>query len=72
MAWPVLFGVFAAIFAGLAVGLWASVVGAPPEVAGGVASGIGGVLGFGAFAISLAARLLRRRAYAPRFQFRTA
>lgn len=60
MILPVLFGVVAAVATGLGVGLWASIVAAPPEVAGGIAAGVGGVLGFGAFTGTLALRLAKR------------
>ena len=60
MVWSVGYGVAAALMTGLVVGLWAATVQAPPEAAGAVASGIGGLLGFLAFGGSLAVRSIRR------------
>lgn len=55
------YGAIAAMLAGVAVGLWAASINAPPEVAGGIASGIGGVCGLGAFGLTIALRLFRKR-----------
>jgi len=62
MAWSVVLGVSAALSTGFFVGLWAAFVGAPPEVAGGIASVLGGGLGFAAFGAAIVVRLMRRTA----------
>ncbi len=58
-------GATASILTGIAVGLWAAAVNAPPEVAGGVASGLGGAFGLLAFGSSIAIRTFRRRRRSP-------
>lgn len=60
MAWSVIAGVTAALATGFMVGIWAAFVGAPPEAAGGIASLLGGAIGFGAFGSVLAIKMLRR------------
>lgn len=62
MAWSVVLGTAIALLTGLFVGIWAAFVGAPPEVAGGIASVLGGGLGFAAFGAGLILRLMRRTA----------
>lgn len=60
MILPVFLGVLAAALAGIGVGLWAAVAGAPPEAAAAVASVLGGILGFSVFGAGVAVRLVRR------------
>jgi hypothetical protein len=58
------YGFIAAMLAGVAVGFWAAIVNAPPEVTGGIASGLGGICGLTAFGLAFAGRIVRRRATA--------
>lgn len=60
MAWSVVAGVAAALFTGFLVGIWAAFVGAPPEAAGGIASILGGCIGFAAFGSFILLRTARR------------
>jgi|GEM_PF-2442243 len=53
-------GVAASLFIGVLVGLWAAIANAPPEVAGGVASGLGAAFGLFAFGASITIRTARR------------
>ena len=56
-------GAIAAMLQGIVGGLWAAAVGAPPEAAGGVASGLGGAMGLGAFGFFSALKAFRRRGW---------
>lgn len=60
-------GVAASLFIGLVVGLWAAIAKAPPEVAGGVASGLGAIFGAAAFGTSLLLRLVTRARNTPAY-----
>ncbi|MGZ0188626.1 MAG: hypothetical protein ACKVH0_11590 [Alphaproteobacteria bacterium] len=57
------FGALAAILTGLVVGFWAALSNAPPEVTGGIASGLGGAFGLLAFGVSVAVRAFKRRKF---------
>jgi len=49
------------MLAGVVVGFWAAIVNAPPEVTGGIASGLGAVCGMMAFGLTIASRFYRKR-----------
>lgn len=55
------YGVIAAMLAGVVVGFWAAIVNAPPEVTGGIASGLGAAFGMAAFGLALAIRVFRKQ-----------
>ena len=58
------YGLVTAMLAGVVVGFWAAIVIAPPEVTGGIASGLGGVCGLLAFGLTVASRAYRKRSTA--------
>jgi hypothetical protein len=51
----------AAMLVDVVVGFWAATVNAPPEVTGGIASGLGAVCGMMAFSHTIASRFYRKR-----------
>lgn len=55
------YGFIAAMLVGVVVGFWAAIVNAPPEVTGGIASGLGAVCGMMAFGLTIASRFYRKR-----------
>ncbi len=58
-------GAIAALGIGVIVGFWAAVVNAPPEVTGGIASGLGAAFGLLAFGGSMALRTFNRPRFNP-------